>query len=191
MEDSGSTRLIASEEPGLGDATPLTRELMLAPGTAHIGEGLSLPLPAPATAAFFPGMSMEADQAGPPPPRLSRSRTDLPRLASADLAGFQRNSRTGRLAVGHRGTVFRCPSSGDTTVHHLSTGDMGVMSASDFPPLQRQFKLLRGELMHCFISYRVASEGPEGNRLSGSIAAKIRSLSLDIEQGLQIPHHGR
>jgi len=74
-------------------------------------------------------------------------------------------------------------------MNHSTTGDMSGMSASDFPELQRQFSL-RQELMHCFISYRVNTEGPKGNGLSGLIANKIRALSLDAEQGLPVPRHG-
>ena len=36
----------------------------------------------------------------------------------------------------------------------------------------------RGELMHAFVSYRVSSEGPEGNGLAARIAARIRKLSV-------------
>lgn len=63
------------------------------------------------------------------------------------------------------------------------------MSASDFPELQRQFSL-RGELIHCFVSYRVNTEGPKSNGLSGLIANKIRALSLDAQHGVDIPRHG-
>ena len=184
MEGSGSTRRIAIEGPDLGNAIPLIGEIMLAHIPANIGEGHSRSSPALATSAFLLGSSMDSDQAA------TRGETDLPRLTSAELGGYLRNSSTGRLAVSIRGTVFRSSSSSDTVVTHHSTGDIGDMAASEFPPLQRQFSL-RGELMHCFISYRVACEGPSGNGLSGRIAAKIRSLSLDVEKGLQIPHHGR
>ena len=56
--------------------------------------------------------------------------------------------------------------------------------------LRGQFSL-NGELMHAFVSYRVATEGPDGdgNGLSGLLAQKIRSLSL-LEEGLQIPRNG-
>jgi len=39
------------------------------------------------------------------------------------------------------------------------------------------------------VSYRVATEGPTGNGLSGLLAQKIRSLSMH-QEGLQIPRHG-
>jgi hypothetical protein len=52
---------------------------------------------------------------------------------------------------------------------------------------------MRGELMHAFVSYRVATEGKSangnGNGLSGLLAQKIRSLSMH-EKGLQLPRHG-
>ena len=41
------------------------------------------------------------------------------------------------------------------------------------------------------VSYRVITEGPEGNGLAGRIAASIRALSLaSSEDGMQIPRHG-
>jgi len=50
---------------------------------------------------------------------------------------------------------------------------------------------LGGELIHVFVSYRVETEGPLGNRLSGRIAERIRALSMDSRQeGLQIPRNG-
>ncbi|KAJ1471840.1 hypothetical protein T484DRAFT_3485030 [Baffinella frigidus] len=60
-------------------------------------------------------------------------------------------------------------------------------AASQLP--QGSFSL-RGELMHAFISYRVSTEGSEGNGLSVIIAEKIRTLSMDSRQELQIPRHG-
>ena len=44
--------------------------------------------------------------------------------------------------------------------------------------------------MHCFVSYRVLTEGEAGNGLSILLAEKIRALSLDSTQELQIPTHG-
>ena len=56
-------------------------------------------------------------------------------------------------------------------------------------PLRGKFAL-RGELMHAFfVSYRVATEGKEGNGISGLLAQKIRSLSMH-EKELQLPRHG-
>ena len=49
--------------------------------------------------------------------------------------------------------------------------------------------MLRGELMHAFVSYRVATEGKCGNGISGLLAQKIRSLSMH-EKELQLPRHG-
>ena len=46
---------------------------------------------------------------------------------------------------------------------------------------------LHSELMHVFVSYRVVTEGPGGNGLSGTIAERIRELSLEE---LQLPRHG-
>lgn len=50
-----------------------------------------------------------------------------------------------------------------------------------------KFFSLHGELIHAFVSYRVVTEGPAGNRLSGTIAQRIRALSLEE---LQLPRHG-
>jgi len=53
--------------------------------------------------------------------------------------------------------------------------------------------------LQVFLSYRVATEGPAGtaggpaggpNGLSGSIADRVRMLSMDGRQELQIPRHG-
>ena len=56
--------------------------------------------------------------------------------------------------------------------------------------LPRGIFSLHGELMHAFISYRVSTEGGEGNGLAGRITEKIRELSMDTTKQLQIPHHG-
>jgi len=59
-------------------------------------------------------------------------------------------------------------------------------------PLRGKFSM-RGDLMHAFVSYRVAAEGKggngNGNGLSGLLARKIRSLSMH-EKELQLPRHG-
>ena len=55
--------------------------------------------------------------------------------------------------------------------------------------IRGQFSL-RGELMHAFVSYRVTTEGPAGNKLSGRLAEKIRALSTDSRHQLHIPRHG-
>jgi len=72
---------------------------------------------------------------------------------------------------------------------HPTTGGTG---GAHLLPLRGNFSL-RGELMHAFVSYRVATEGKgrngNGNGLSGLLAQKIRSLSMH-EKGLQLPRHG-
>ena len=70
---------------------------------------------------------------------------------------------------------------------HPSAGDTGdistVLPRGTFHP--------RGELMHCFVSYRVATEGTAGNGLSGKISKRIRALSMDDKcKELHIPRHG-
>ena len=67
----------------------------------------------------------------------------------------------------------------------------GVARSWSVLPLRGTFSL-RKELMHAFISsvsYRVATEGPVANGISGLLAQKIRSLSMH-EEGLKIPRHG-
>jgi hypothetical protein len=49
---------------------------------------------------------------------------------------------------------------------------------------------LRSELLHVFISYRVATEGPKGNGLSSELYRTVRALSLDMGQDLNIPSYG-
>jgi len=49
---------------------------------------------------------------------------------------------------------------------------------------------LRGELMHAFVCYRYATDGPEGNGLAGLIAERTRGLSLQGADDLTIPRHG-
>ena len=42
----------------------------------------------------------------------------------------------------------------------------------------------RGELMHAFVSYRVGTEGPNGNGLAARIADRIRKLSVEHPSSL-------
>ena len=76
-----------------------------------------------------------------------------------------------------------------TRVSHPTTGDASAAQA--VTALTGPFKL-RGELMHSFISYRVATEGEasNANNFSGLLAEKIRALSTDSTLQLQIPRHG-
>ena len=81
-------------------------------------------------------------------PLRAVSEASLPRSRSvaAPLADFcfQRLS-SGRLAL--TPTTSRRDRPG-FSINYSTTGDMSVISASDFPELQRQFSL-RSELMHC------------------------------------------
>ncbi|KAJ1479745.1 hypothetical protein T484DRAFT_2022949, partial [Baffinella frigidus] len=65
--------------------------------------------------------------------------------------------------------------------------DFRVLPASAVLP--RGSFSMRGELMHAFISYRVVTEGPAGNRLAELVAFKIRSLSREVKE-LNLPAHG-
>ena len=84
---------------------------------------------------------------------------------------------------------FDTPAMNTTSVSHPSTGggSNGALIPTSLVLDRRSFSL-RGELMHCFISYRVTTEGEAGNGLSGLLAERIRALSM--EQELQIPQHG-
>jgi len=73
---------------------------------------------------------------------------------------------------------------------HPTTGDVGLDEAVTVPALRGKFSM-RGPLFHAFVCYRVATEGPVGNRLSGRISERIRTLSLESpEDKLKIPRHG-
>jgi hypothetical protein len=49
---------------------------------------------------------------------------------------------------------------------------------------------MRGELMHVFLSYRLATEGPVGNGLASRISEKIREVSVESAAEMQIPSYG-
>jgi hypothetical protein len=142
-----------------------------------IDEGEAQPDPSLAmeTAAFLPGWAglLEDFQTDEEAPLV-----DLhdPRAAS--------NFQTMRGAVLE---VGRVPS---VRIAHPTTGETGDTFSLAVHPLPGKFSL-RGELMHAFISYRVATEGAGGNGLSGRISERIRALSMDGMQELQIPQHGR
>ena len=88
-----------------------------------------------------------------------------------------------------RGAVLALDPPG-TTVSHPSSFHGRVPSEVDaLTALPRSDFNLRGEMMHCFVSYRVASEGEFGNGISGLLAEKIRELSMH-EDALRIPQHG-
>jgi hypothetical protein len=110
----------------------------------------------------------------------------LPRLNAGSLGRM----RSGKMNESMRGAVLALDSPGNTTrVSHPTTGDHSAAQA--VTALTGPFKL-RGELMHSFISYRVATEGEASNasNFSGLLAEKIRALSTDSTHGLQIPRHG-
>ncbi|KAJ1479290.1 hypothetical protein T484DRAFT_2881444 [Baffinella frigidus] len=76
---------------------------------------------------------------------------------------------------------------------HPSTGgaeDIGGRKKKIFSMCGKQFSL-RGELIHAFVSYRVSTEGPDGNGLAQIITSKIRTMSTDSKHPhLAIPRHG-
>jgi len=63
---------------------------------------------------------------------------------------------------------------------HPTTGAAIFTDAacSAVQPLRGQFSM-RGELMHAFICYRLATEGPMGNGLASHISEKIREVSTE------------
>ena len=87
-----------------------------------------------------------------------------------------------------RGAVLALDSPSNTTSvsHPSAVEDTGVLPA--VTALPRGTFSLRGQLMHAF--YRVSTEGSVGNGMSSLLAEKIRELSMDREQALQIPQHG-
>ncbi|KAJ1464283.1 hypothetical protein T484DRAFT_1870023 [Baffinella frigidus] len=72
---------------------------------------------------------------------------------------------------------------------HPTTGDATLDESINFNLLSGRFSL-RGELMHAFVCYRYATDGPEGNGLAGLIAERTRGLSLQGADDLTIPRHG-
>jgi len=153
--------------------------------------------------------------------------TDKPRPPAPDFSIAQLGAGVGRIP--HRsGTVgLRMATLYESTASHSNTGDMAGIAALDLPPLQDQFTM-RGELIHSFLSYRIAEgmvltlhhssaetlcpaahsslathrctslphetarrAGPAGSGIAERVAAKIRSLSTDPAQSLEIPQHGR
>jgi hypothetical protein len=67
-------------------------------------------------------------------------------------------------------------------------GDRIVLPCSAVVP-QGVFSM-RGSLMHVFVSYRVNTEGPEGNGMSGRVADACRAMSMDSRHQLKLPEHG-
>ena len=124
-----------------------------------------------AAASFLPGSSDQVETYVQPPA------LDPP---SPHTASNMVSMRGAVLEVG------RVPSNGIT---HPTIEETGDISSSMAGTLKGNFTL-RGQLMHVFVSYRVETEGGAGNGLSGSIAERIRALSLDSRQELRIPQHG-
>ena len=130
--------------------------------------GLDTPRP-----GFLPGSSVEQmDQ------ETELERIDSPPAAhGATSLGQAVSMRGAAMALDLHGNTPASPAAGDSGVPHV------VM-------LPRSTFNMRGELMHLFISYRVATEGAVGNGMSGLLAEKIRTLSMDRSLELPIPQHG-
>ena len=107
------------------------------------------------------------------PPSSGRSTSVVVSIDIDPQMPFLGNSRPAPSQIESQVSVDREPS--ETTV------SLGSLSKP-----RGKFSL-HSELMHVFVCYRVVSEGPTGNGLSGTIAQRIRELSLEE---LQLPRHG-
>ena len=131
------------------------------------GWGLAMPLPTVLSGSSFHESDLETDPDCPLSPVASNQ--SFITMRGAVLALDPPGNAT---TVSHPSSFRRVPSE----VDGLTTLPLGEFN-------------LREELMHCFISYRVATEGDAGNGMSGLLAEKIRELSMH-EDGLRIPEHG-
>ena len=125
-------------------------------------------------------IDLDSDKGMPSSPLATSSPFDAVRLQGkgtlrADLAYSSVSDTSSPASVGRSLSISAHPTA-------------GVPRSLPVPPRRGAFSL-RGTLMHAFVSYRVSTEGPTGNGLSGLLAQKIRSLSMH-EEGLQIPRHG-
>jgi len=154
--------------------------------------------------AFLPGLSdeetdlvTELERMDSPPASLGT----LDSLVSASLIFLGPEDATAGRSMrlsSMRGEVMALDNQGNGTAAHLTRGGTSVLLQArsafrlrgELMHLPRNTFSLRGEMMHCFISYRVATEGDAGNGMSGLLADKIRTLSMDRAQELQIPRQG-
>jgi len=144
-----------------------------------------------------PQLSMFAARDAQPSP-LAADRSDLRLDASihapaAAAAWFPPGKVSLRADLVHASASYASTlASGIGRITSLHTHPMAAGTGAEprlpVQPLRGTFQL-RGELMHAFVSYRVATEGPAGNGLSGLLAQKIRVLSMQ-QEGLNIPRHG-
>ena len=149
------------------DAQPADQVLPL--NDASSAWGLATPQP-----ACLPGSCVEEmDQA------TELERIDSPPAAhgASFLSGRTVSERGAVMALDLHGNSTASPTTGDTRVPHVVR-------------LPRSSFNLRGEMMHVFVSYRVTTEGALGNGMSGLLAEKIRTLSMDRSQEVQIPRQG-
>ncbi|KAJ1474812.1 hypothetical protein T484DRAFT_1830917 [Baffinella frigidus] len=139
------------------------------------------PVPGMQGAACLPGSSDQEETMAASP------------SSEADLEEYLHDDPSQPAALPGRSPPFRVTSLRGAAlalrVAHPSTGETRDDLSLAVLPLSDNFRL-RGELIHVFVSYRVNTEGPSGNRLSGRISERIRALSMDSRQELQIPQHG-
>ena len=149
------------------DAQPADQVLPRCDASSAVG--LTTPQP-----AFLPGSYVEEMDL----------ETELERMGSPPAA--HRTTPLSRRTVTMRGAAMVLEHHGNTAVSPTAR-DTLVPRVGRLP---RSTFSLRGELMHVFISYRVNTEGAVGNGMSGLLAEKIRTLSMDRSQELQIPRQG-
>jgi len=130
---------------------------------------LATPQPAFLPGSFVEEMDLDAELEGIGSAPAAHGATSLRRRTVS--------MRGAAMALDLHGNTTASPTAGDTRVPHIRM-------------LPRSTFSLRGQLMHVFVSYRVATEGALGNGMSGLLAEKIRTLSMDRSQELQIPRQG-
>ena len=179
-----------------GDSLMILRGAVLAGCTE--GTQLAVHSPPPSDVHSSPGSSvdetdLDTEPEGTDSPRFGR----MPESSlEHDVAMFDVSMRSGVLALGLQGNrpIVSHPHRG----HWRGTGSdlQSIVGSDDTGAVRAMAKLrrstfsLRGELMHVFLSYRVTSEGEAGNGLSGLLAEKVKWLSMDTSQKMQIPRHG-
>ncbi|KAJ1491967.1 hypothetical protein T484DRAFT_1772740, partial [Baffinella frigidus] len=174
------------EEYGYPDFSPAPSTASLGQNSAHVlagsepsnfvsMRGAVLDV-GPSTAVSMRGAVLDV---GPRTATLGQNSAHI--RAGSEPSNFV-SMRGAVLSVSHVSRVSSLP-----TAHPHITGDAELDVSTK--PLIGNFSL-RGELMHVFVSYRVATEGAAGNGMSILVAEKIRALSMDNRLELQIPRDG-
>ena len=131
-----------------------------------IGEGDSPSSLTSPTPGFLPGSSIpEADldafaRIASADSRVARSTSADSRVSMRDLCAFERStSMDSRVSM--RGAVLAPANASGLSRHSSGTGSLGSGGIDDLRlhPIVRGAFTMRSELMHCFVSYRVTTEG--------------------------------